>query len=327
MKKVYIFVAVILIIICSAITFTGGLLIGLRYGDINKIPYVAYGEWSIGIYTGSSPLDISPSANPGNPVLTASDVTDMPARFLADPFMVFENGIWYMFFEILHARTNQGNIGLATSKNGLDWTYQQVVLDEPFHLSFPCVFKWKDDYYMIPESREANAVLLYKATPFPIEWSKVKVIIDKNYVDPSFFYYNGKCWLFASSAASNTLWLYYADDPAGPWIEHPKSPVVVGNPHIARPAGRVAIYDNRIIRFGMDCSPTYGGAVRAFEITALSPTEYEEKALSDKPLLEASGTGWNSDRMHQIDAHMISEGKWIAVVDGYRGGIKIGLKY
>jgi len=327
MKKLHIFVAIIFVIICSAITFMGGLLVGLRYGDINKIPYVAYGEWSIGIYTGSSPLDISPSENPANPVLTADDVTDMPTRFLADPFMIFENNNWYMFFEVVHARTNQGDIGLATSNNGLDWTYQQVVLNESFHLSFPCVFKWKDEYYMIPESHEAGAVLLYEATAFPTEWSKVNVLIDRNYVDPTFFSYNEKCWLFVSSTGGNTLWLFYADEPIGPWTEHPKSPVVVGNPDIARPAGRVIIYDDRIIRFGMDCSPTYGGAVRAFEVTVLSSTEYEEKAISEEPLLEASGTGWNRDRMHHIDPHMISEGKWIAVVDGHRAGIKIGFKY
>src|SRR5690242_2048118 len=96
--------------------------------------------WSLGIYAGSSALALSPAPGISNPVLTAQDVTDVPAAFLADPFMLFANGDWYMFFEIMHRERRVGEIGLATSRDGLRWEYRKVVLRETFHLSYPCVF-------------------------------------------------------------------------------------------------------------------------------------------------------------------------------------------
>jgi len=73
----------------------------------------------------------------------------------------------------LNTATNQGNIGYATSDNGLDWTYQQIVLDEPYHLSYPYVFEWQGDYYMVPESYQVNSILLYRAVNFPTDWEFV----------------------------------------------------------------------------------------------------------------------------------------------------------
>ena len=41
--------------------------------------------WSIGIYTGNSPYDLSPAAQISNPVLAAANVTDIPAAFENQP--------------------------------------------------------------------------------------------------------------------------------------------------------------------------------------------------------------------------------------------------
>jgi hypothetical protein len=65
---------------------------------------------------------------------------------------------------------------------------------------------------------------------------------------------------------------------------------------------------------GQDCYPTYGRAVRAFRITEISPTIYTEK-LVETPLVQASGTGWNSQAMHHVDAQQTATGQWFAVVD------------
>jgi len=77
-----------------------------------------------------------------NPVLSRDDVSDVPAAFVADPFMIKVAGRWYMFFEVMNIRSNKGEIGVAVSVNGLSWKYRQIVLDEPFHLSYPYVFDW-----------------------------------------------------------------------------------------------------------------------------------------------------------------------------------------
>src|SRR5262245_46202668 len=117
--------------------------------------------WSIGIYTGDSSFQLR--ARPNNPVLTNTDVTDVQAEFVADPFMLHADGRWYMFFEVLDRETQLGVIALATSDDTVNWNYEQVVLAEPFHLSYPYVFEWQGERYMIPETLGASAVCLYKA--------------------------------------------------------------------------------------------------------------------------------------------------------------------
>jgi hypothetical protein len=284
-------------------------------------------EWSIGIYLGKSHVDFAPPETINNPVLTAKDITDVPADFVADPFMLHENGIWYMFFEVMNARDRKGDIGLATSVDGLKWTYQQIVLNEPFHLSYPYVFKWNHEYYMIPESYKSNSIRLYKAVDFPTKWSLVKTLLDgSDYVDSSIFQFNGMWWLFTSSPKGNILRLYYANELVGDWIEHPKSPVIQSNENIARPGGRVVVIDNKIFRYTQDVECFYGNQVRAFEITELTTTTYVEKKAEENPILRASGSGWNKIGMHNIDPHQWDRNAWIACVDGYQIVFVFGLE-
>jgi hypothetical protein len=276
------------------------------------------GLWSIGIYTGDSPLHLAPAPNIVNPVLSARDVTDIPAEFVADPFMVELDNSWYMFFEVMNASTGKGEIGLATSRDGLSWQYQQIVLQVPFHLSFPCVFRWNDDFYMVPETLQPGSIQLYRALSFPTRWEFVKNLVEGKHADPSLFFFEGKWWMFACPVPHrhDILWLYYADSPTGTWVPHPCNPIVSNNNRIARPGGRVLEWNNALIRFPQDCYPTYGRQVRAFHISELTPASYREQEAPESPVLVASGSGWNACGMHHIDIHRFGDSYWLACVDG-----------
>ena len=291
---------------------------GFYLGKSVDIPFVRKtAKWSIGIYVGKDPFNLIPSPNISNPVLTANDVTDVSAEFVADPFMLRENDTWYMFFEVMNADTYQGDIGLAMSNDGFHWTYKQIVLDEPFHLSYPYVFKWKNEYYMIPETYKKKSIRLYKAIDFPKKWSFVKTLLTgKYYVDPTIFHHNGKWWIFTAIGRDDILLLYYSKNLTGPWTEHPNSPIILGNPNIARPGGRVIDFNGKIIRFAQDDYPTYGNQIRAFIIDVLTTTNYKEHEFDKNPILKPTGIGWNADGMHNIDPHQISQNYWIACVDG-----------
>jgi len=274
--------------------------------------------WSIGIYGGKTPLRLSSAAN--NPVLAARDVTDVSARFVADPFMVKVEGLWHMFFEVLNNQNNLGEIGLATSRDGLAWQYREIVLREPFHLSYPYVFFWQGDYYMLPEALGANAVRLYRATSFPTGWTLVKDLFSGAHADPSIFRLQEKWWLFTCPKPyqHDTLALYSADDLTAEWTEHPLSPLVRDNRHIARPGGRVLVHDAKIVRFTQDCLPIYGKQVRAFAITELTSTTYVEHEVAESPVLVPEGDGWNASGMHHVDAHKLEDGTYLACVDGLK---------
>ena len=169
--------------------------------DISFVPMPA--GWSIGIYTGQSPFDLVAPENVDNPVLTGKDVSDVTAEYVADPFMVKENSIWYMFFEVaaaksrLHPETSTGaksastqsirwgRIGLATSDDGFNWTYRRIVLDELYprddprgsvHHSYPLIIKHYNRYFMITEAYMQNQIRFYEARNFPDDWERVYTI-------------------------------------------------------------------------------------------------------------------------------------------------------
>ncbi|MBD3357648.1 MAG: hypothetical protein GF363_10855, partial [Chitinivibrionales bacterium] len=231
-------------------------------------------QWSIGIYSGPTPFDLSPSSLAQNPVLTADDVTDVRAEFVADPFMIQRDTIWYMFFEVMNAGTGQGDIGLALSTDGHEWRYDGIVLDEPFHLSYPHVFSWEREHYLVPESHRDRTVRLYKASYFPYGWTVVDTLIHGYHVDPTVFRRNGKWWLFVSNPSRDILRLFWAFNLTDEWREHSASPIVRDNPHSAQPAGRFVPWEGGFIRFAQDGKPTYGKMVYAFIIRALSESTY-----------------------------------------------------
>ncbi len=278
--------------------------------------------FSIGIYSGDSPFRLSPALDVRNPVLTHRDVADVPASFVADPFMIQVDATWYVFFEIMHAKSGKGEIGVATSHDARNWTYQKVVLAEPFHLSYPYVFEWNGDYFMVPESYQAGEARLYRATDFPKGWKLVQTLIRAPFiVDSSLFRHDNRWWLFADTSAemnNQTLRLYHSENLSGPWREHPRSPLVDGDARMARPGGRVLCDGGRIYRFTQACLPYYGTEVRAFEIDQLTATSYHEQEVQPNvPILKGTGSGWNACGMHHMDVHRIGERRWIACVDGW----------
>jgi hypothetical protein len=273
--------------------------------------------WAIGICVGTSPFVLDCSAK-ANPVLTAHDVRDVRAAFVADPFMVRDFDQHFMFFEVMDETTGKASIGLGTSATGVEWEYKRIVLAEPFTLSYPYVFKWDGHYYMLPETHQANAVRLYRATEFPYRWSFVgSLVTGRPLNDPSIVHLNNHWWLFAGEQ-DDTLCLYHADNLMGPWVEHPRSPIISGDPTRARPGGRLLQFEGRLFRMAQRDRPNYGNQVRVFEVVELSTGDYREAEVPESPILRGTGRGWDKAGMHHVDLHQLEEHRWLASVDGYR---------
>jgi len=185
--------------------------------------------------------------------------------------------------------------------------------------SYPYVFHHNGTYYMVPETGEAQEVRLYRAAAFPYEWQFERAILAGEHLDPSILHFGGRWWLF-SQRARQELALHYADDLKGPWIEHPQSPLVRGSVGTSRPGGRIPESGGRLIRFAQDGEVTHGRRVRAFVIEELTTLLYRERELPESPVLNASGSGWNADGMHHLDALEVAHGVWITAVDGKRIG-------
>lgn len=276
-------------------------------------------EWSIGLRAGPAPWSLADVIGAG-PVLTAADVTDVPATFVADPFLVRDGNAWWMFFEVMNWQSWKGEIAVATSGDGRSWRYERVVLAEPFHLSYPHVFAADGETWMIPETVAERRVGLYRATRFPYEWEHAADLLEGlPFADATVLHHAGRWWMFVetSGGANDTLRLYSAAALPGPWREHPLSPVVRGDASAARPAGRIVAAAGRLVRFAQHCVPDYGTAVRAVEITRLTGDDYTERPLAGRPVLGPSGRGWNARGMHHVDPVRLDDGAWLAAVDGW----------
>lgn len=152
-------------VMLAAVIFAAGLEVGRTRG----VPLVFKDAiWTIGILEGSSPLALSPSKLTSNPVLTAQDVRDRKALFVADPFMINHNGTWYMFMEVLNSLNRQGDIGLATSRDGRTWTYERIVLDEPFHLSYPFSLPVGRGILSCPREQQSQIRQVVPRRPLPL---------------------------------------------------------------------------------------------------------------------------------------------------------------
>jgi hypothetical protein len=301
---------------------------GLLYAVRSRVHVTREQVWAIGVYHGQSLTSLAPAAGLHQPVFTADKVTDVKASFVADPFLFEHDSTWYLFFEVMNELTGQGDIGCATSHDTYAWAYRRIVLDEPFHLSFPHVVADSGTIYLIPESASAGAVRLYRAASFPDRWTHVADLLTGKYADSGLLKHGGVWWLFTCTAYTHdTLWLFCSDHIGGPYRPHPASPLITGDAHRSRLAGKITAVDGRLVRLAQDCDPTYGKQVLAFVIEQLDAHGYRERPLARTAILGPGRDGWNRHGMHQVDAHRSGTGMWIAVVDGYRKYLTVRTEY
>jgi hypothetical protein len=206
-------------------------------------------------------------------------------RFYADPCVVDRRGSSYLFFEEFDFARQKGVVSCTRLAANGDRTPPQVVLERPYHLSYPFVFFVGEDAFMLPETAANGAIELYRAVSFPDEWELDAVLVrDVRAVDPTLIEHEGRLWLFANIAVrgasiNDELFLFSAPSVRGPWQPHPRNPVV-SDVRRARPAGRPFRDESRaLIRPSQDCSSLYGSAVVFNRIEELSDTGYRETPI------------------------------------------------
>ena len=203
--------------------------------------------------------------------------------FWADPFLMERQGKSYVFFEEFIFKDQQGRISFAEiQKNGIIGK-PQVALERPYHLSYPFLFEYRGEFYMIPETARNRSIEVYRCRKFPGEWAYHKTLMhDVHAVDTTLFEHLGLWWMFVNMAdGGGSTWdelhLYYSDDPLSEhWTPHPLNPVV-SDVRSARPAGRLVRRDGLLLRPSQDSSIRYGYALNLNRITKLTKLEYEEE--------------------------------------------------
>lgn len=207
-----------------------------------------------------------------------------PDRFLADPCAVAAGARSYVFCEEYPYRTARGVISVSELQADGTLSQPKVVLDRPYHLSYPFVFEADGQWWMIPETSANRTVELYRAAEFPWQWELHRTLLDNvNATDATLLQHEGRWWMFVTigeqgSSTWDELFIYYADRFDGPWHPHARNPVKRDNGS-ARPAGRLFRTRAGLIRPAQDCSIVYGGGIRFMKIDRLTETEFDEREL------------------------------------------------
>jgi hypothetical protein len=242
-------------------------------------------------------------------------------RLFADPCLVDRGSSSYLFFEELSFAQNKGLISCCELMPDGRTTPPEIVLERSYHLSYPFVFLVGDDAYMLPETAANHTVELYKAEAFPNDWRLDATLLDGvRAVDPTLIERDGRYWLFANIAVEegprdDELFLFSAESPRGPWVPHPRNPVV-SDARCARPAGRPFIdQSGALIRPSQDCSDSYGRAIVFNRVEVLSDTDYRETTIGR---LEP---GW---RRANRGTHTYSRSEGWEAVDGRALVSKLG---
>lgn len=226
---------------------------------------------------------------------------------MADPFPVEMGGrTWILVEDVPNGarRARLGCVGLSESGSCSDLV---VILEQDYHLSYPCVVPAGGELFLLPETGEARRVDLYRFARFPTRVELVSTLLEGlQMVDTTPVFVNGRWYFFATTMEPfhETL-LFSSSRLHGPWTLHPASPVSASVRN-CRSAGHLFWRSGRLYRPAQDCSQCYGYAITVNEVTKLTPTEFEEHAVarvlpSWMPGLLGTHTWNESSRVQVID--------------------------
>ena len=205
----------------------------------------------------------------------------------ADSFSIEFNNKIYIFFEEwvtgLNAKGYLSVGELDIDKNEL--INVRKILEKKYHLSYPFTFKYKNEWYLVPETHRNNSIDLYKFTKFPYKLEKVKTLIGNiNAADTTLIIKDNVTYLFTNikegkKSHSDNLSLFYSDDLLNSaFKKHPMNPLKIDNRY-ARMAGSFVKEDGTLYRYAQDCSISYGNCMYKFEVTELTKDLYKERIV------------------------------------------------
>ncbi|WP_276372803.1 hypothetical protein [Chryseolinea sp. H1M3-3] len=209
-------------------------------------------------------------------------------RFWADPFVIYEEGKYYIFLEELIYKKQKGHLAVMEIDANGSYKLPTVILERSYHLSYPFIFKYEGEYYMIPESTENSTIELYHAVGFPFKWEFCMNLMENvSAVDTTLFIKDNKFWLFTcikeieGAAMSEELFLFCANELfTNTWESHPLNPVI-SDVKYARPAGRMFYHNGKLYRPSQDSSYKYGYSTVINEVLVLNEREYQECKVSE----------------------------------------------
>ena len=180
----------------------------------------------------------------------------------------------------------RGHISVLTVDSQCNYDEAVPVIKHPYHMSYPFIFNYRDEMYMIPETGESGTIQLYRCVNFPYQWEFVKNLMEDVFaVDTNVMEVDGRWWMFTTIRESDhtdcldQLQIFHADSPlSDQWQPHVNNPVS-RDVRTARLAGEFFQHDGKLLRPSQNGSYHYGWGMKISEVVQLDEDEYIEKEV------------------------------------------------
>lgn len=189
-------------------------------------------------------------------------------QWCADPFVFSDGSDHYIFVEQYQKKKEKGCIGYFKFIDG-EPVNQGIIIENTYHMSYPCVFEYKNRYYMIPESSANSTIDLYVAEHFPDKWKKEKALVSNyKYVDSTVYFVEDTYYLISYAMENDYEIHVYLLDMEKKEVELLSKKKYKNN--VARPGGRLFTEDDKTIRPAQNCYWKYGEGLILYEVDSFN---------------------------------------------------------
>ena len=240
-------------------------------------------------------------------------------RFFADPFLFDEdNEHYYILCEELTFWEEKGRITcLKVKKKTLELIDRWIVIDEPYHLSFP--FCELDSDWVIPEACKSGKTYAYRIDKQTYKIQEKKVILNEGLIDN--VYYRDECgnvFLYAGHTRIPSTELFeYKLDKNGSFSLTQTEPIESNN-RTTRGAGRFFRLDDTLYRPVQDCLGRYGKQTKILKFNSPLSKGYNAEDICT---LNSFSNPPFSETFHTFNVYAD-----IIVVDGSRDFVRFPAK-
>ena len=215
--------------------------------------------------------------------------------WVADPFLFEYDNDLYIFVEYMDYHTLTGCIAYTKyneTNHNVKW---YKVIEEPFHMSFPFIYRDGEDIYMLPETSQAGALYRYKCERFPDVWKRETIMKDVMFADTALLdnYSHGytldvsddsmrKAVTFSFDGGVVKDVKFYSDDAK-----------------TCRLGGAFFRYNGYDIKVSQDCEKEYG---KSLIFSTFNWTNNEEKVIKNLTIEEVNTIG-KINKIHGVHTY------------------------
>lgn len=204
-------------------------------------------------------------------------------RWFADPFILSANAeqIELLVEEFSYERRIGRIAKLVISRPDYKLVSYKIILELDTHLSFPFIFRHQGHIYVLPENSQSGKSILYEYSYESESLTQISVVANEPLTDATILKYDGTFYVLSTQIPDpNGKVLTVRHFDIEKMVCGEKVCEIMFKQNVARNAGEVLYFNNRLVRPMQDCSDCYGGGVILKEFNPFEQNQQGMNVLS-----------------------------------------------